>query len=567
MVEGFLMGRVAFRVLQVLLGTVGGLLVVPYAVNIDTGGTAPTWLMPRIGWLWPTALGCLLLIILLEVGDRLRGSGSTISPVRPHDPRNFGNALEQVSAYVKARQDGLLAQRIWLTFDERPSAVYPPMHLVQRVSGTEFRLSEHLGVAEVFDGMDQSMLILGAPGAGKTTQLLDLATTLARRARSAEKVEPRIPILLDLAEWSRSGRSRLWPLGRTNRQPRDFTGWLIASLHRRYRIPPPIGRAWLRENRLALLLDGLDEVRDPLQERCVAEINRLHREAGADQIVVCSREADYDRLTARLSLQGAVMIRPLTSDQVTDFLTAANPRLTGLALAIHNDAELRELLTTPLMINVALMAENNGSWLGELEQSESADRRRLIFDAYVVEVLARRRKQPVEDPERTLRAIQILADASVRLNAGVEAVKLDFETFEVAVPAHILEIERHWLIGVGYGAGVLVFATATAIRFGLTGGVVVILLWGSLAPILRIHPAPRIPRIRGFLILLAFWCTLASVFSGAVLILWWLIEQLAPSRMMLFGITVTMTAVTFGLMLWSVQKQGRSPHCPKVNAF
>jgi len=55
--------RSTLRVLQVLFGTVGGLLVVPYAVNLDTGGTAPGWLRPHIGWWWPVALACVAAII------------------------------------------------------------------------------------------------------------------------------------------------------------------------------------------------------------------------------------------------------------------------------------------------------------------------------------------------------------------------------------------------------------------------------------------------------------------------------------------------------------------------
>ena len=230
-----------------------------------------------------------------------------------------------------------------------------------------YRLSDGLDIGGVFDRLDESMLLLGAPGAGKTTQLLDLAAALVDRARGDD--EATVPVLLDLAAWSRRRWSPLdwWRGG--DWQPRSLTDWLVAELGARYGIPSAIGRAWLREGRLILLLDGLDEVSESFRERCVHEINAI-----PGRLVVCSREADYDALAARLSLQGALVIRPLSREEASSYLAARRSRPAGDPVD-----DVGELLTSPLMVNVLLIADDVPS---PVEADPVVWRRRLL-DAYV----------------------------------------------------------------------------------------------------------------------------------------------------------------------------------------
>jgi predicted NACHT family NTPase len=90
----------------------------------------------------------------------------------------------------------------------------------------------------------QALLVLGDPDAGKTTLLLALARELIGRA-NIDPAEP-IPVILNLATWSE------------NCPP--LADWIVEELTVNYQIPRAVGRDWLEEDQLVLLLDGFDEV-------------------------------------------------------------------------------------------------------------------------------------------------------------------------------------------------------------------------------------------------------------------------------------------------------------------
>jgi hypothetical protein len=104
-------------------------------------------------------------------------------------------------------------------------------------------------MAEVFDELDETMLVLGTPGSGKTTMMLELARELLRRANT-DSQHP-IPVVLTLSSWA----LRQEPLG----------DWIVRKLAARYRIPTAQARLWLNADRLVPLLDGLDEVAEEHQ--------------------------------------------------------------------------------------------------------------------------------------------------------------------------------------------------------------------------------------------------------------------------------------------------------------
>jgi hypothetical protein len=404
-------------ILRIALGALTVAFVSPVAVNFATA-KPPQWLEPYSGWSWVVAICCVFLIIILEL-LKDRWSTTSISVHRPN-PRNVALALQRVERYVGERQSGSLTQfaRLALELDEKPLAVLPPSNLVGRIGGREFKVSTKLEILDLFLEMTESMLILGAPGSGKTTQLLDLAAGLVEKARASGSTEgPAIPVVVDLAGWS-TGRNRsLIPWRRRTKQ--DFAKWLLRAIENRFSVPKKVGQKWLEDNNLTLLLDGLDEVSPNDRARCVAAINDLQEKHGISRLAVSCREIDYELTGSRLKMQGALLIRPLSERQVWAFLDAVSPHLAGVGDALQADHELWELLTTPLMLNIMVLAQNHPDWEALGRARTPLQRRRALFDAYVVEVLARRRSGEVSEPRQTLRAVRTLAQATVLSNTGV----------------------------------------------------------------------------------------------------------------------------------------------------
>ena len=89
-----------------------------------------------------------------------------------------------------------------------------------------------------------ALLILGEPGSGKTTILLELAEQLLADATTNEGL--RVPVVFNLSSWA-------------VKQP-PLTDWLVAKLQTLYLIPHKVAQAWVGQDDLLPLLDGLDEV-------------------------------------------------------------------------------------------------------------------------------------------------------------------------------------------------------------------------------------------------------------------------------------------------------------------
>lgn len=209
--------------------------------------------------------------------------------------------------------------RLELGLAEKPGAVERPWAMaLERVGEEERPLPPGTTAADVFRELGGAMLILGAPGSGKTITLLQLAERMLEEAE-LNPARP-VPLVLNLSSWA----ERRLPLAE----------WLVEELHMMYGVSKKVSPAWLAGANYTLLLDGLDEVAAGQREACVEAINSFHRENGFRQIVVCSRTGDYQRLRARLQLMGAVVIRPLTAEQVDDYLTAGGQALAAARAAV-----------------------------------------------------------------------------------------------------------------------------------------------------------------------------------------------------------------------------------------
>jgi len=301
---------------------------------------------------------------LNEVG-KARGRRQMLARVR-HDW--IETVLDQ-SLYRLARLD--------LGLEDRPDAVENPLTLlVQEADRPARPLLPGTPISAAFDDQGGALLILGAPGSGKTTLLLELAHDLLDRAEQDEDHE--IPVVFNLSSWA------------VERRP--LTEWLVEELNGRYDVPRKVAKHWVDTEQLTPLLDGLDEVGAEHREGCVKAVNEFRSQHGFVPLAVCGRTADYEALTHRLRLQGGVLIQPLRKIEVQEYIRQAGDSLIKLRRAVDSDPTLWEVLDTPLLLSVAMLAYANSDaeilpMPGSLEE-----RRRDLFAKYIETMLQRRAK-------------------------------------------------------------------------------------------------------------------------------------------------------------------------------
>src|SRR6266700_2090432 len=259
-------------------------------------------------------------------------------PVRPlsHvEQQNRTRLMKRVrTTWIEGVLEHSLHQAALIALDllEQPDALANPWHFeVQETDRSPRPLPGGTSIVQVYDEAEGELLILGEPGAGKTTLLLELARTLLQRAEGGER--HRLPVVFHLSSWAQE----------KERQP--LAKWLVEELTTKYQVPRKPAQVWVNTDQILPLLDGLDEVTSNVRAACVDAINVYHQEHMVP-LIVCSRKTEYFAQTRRLTLRDAVTVRPLTAQQIDDYLSNAGGQLAAVRVALTEDKELQELATT-----------------------------------------------------------------------------------------------------------------------------------------------------------------------------------------------------------------------------
>ncbi|MBL8163268.1 MAG: TIR domain-containing protein, partial [Anaerolineae bacterium] len=362
-------------VLLVGVALIGGLGTPPNMALTQPGGIA-SWLLPVIALI---AAGAGYWYVA-----RRRAADTATVDARTQQT-NRQRMLDKVEEFwVKGVLENALAESG--AFDLGLAAV-PGATLRHRDYG-DYPLPSSASIGDVFDDMQRELLILGAPGAGKTILLLSLARELLSRARADSKLP--IPVVFNLSSWAAERKS--------------LDEWLVDELRLKYQAPRRVAEGWLvsdllnksasaarrqaqalvTDEQLTLLLDGLDEVAAAHRDACAEAINAFRVAHPQVDIAVCSRSADYDLLTSKLDLRGAVVLQPLSEAQINTYLD--RPQLGALRETLPSDAALREMAATPFLLNT-MAAAYQGASAASLRLPPSDDplkaRRTHLFDAFV----------------------------------------------------------------------------------------------------------------------------------------------------------------------------------------
>ena len=339
-------------------------------------------LMPT--WLWVVlSLSVVAFLVLIDIGDKLSGIfGSPFQRSQPSTDqlertrqqllgivkkevnRRLATSLHELvklDLYMEDQRQRVGSPQYKLVPEDPPKDLEPSFQAVNRVlhqKGNKPPLDLKLTqkIFEVFERQDIAgkLLILGDPGSGKTTELLQMAKDLV--ARAEENAQHPVPVILELSSW--------------NGEPIDK--WVTSQLKKLYNLTEATTQQWLENNQILLLLDGLDELGLTKQRQCIEKINQFVEKTRTSELVVCCRREEYEAGQIELDeLSGAVYLEALKEDQIRQYFEELN-RL-SLWKNISTNPTLLELAQKPLFLFMLVVAYQGNPIRNEQE----------LFDAYI----------------------------------------------------------------------------------------------------------------------------------------------------------------------------------------
>ncbi len=293
-----------------------------------------------------------------------------------HSRRSVGNRyklLKAVKNEVTARLEQSLhnSVRIMLLKETPPQPMQRLWDVDVKIGKrSAFQLKREASIAQVFAQTGGKLMILGTPGSGKTTTILELALELISRAEN--DVEKPIPVLFNLSAWTPKHE--------------NMADWLVAELKSKYQIGNKASKKWIKEKQLLPLLDGLDELEASQREQCLKAVNQLlEGEKSLKHLVISSRLEEYKNSQTKLKLHGAIYLRPLNLNQIREYLMVSRSR--ELWENIKTEPQLLDLAKTPLLLNMMALAYEEILIHAWKRITSKKERYEYLLNAYVRRML------------------------------------------------------------------------------------------------------------------------------------------------------------------------------------
>ncbi|MBD2415648.1 NACHT domain-containing protein [Nostoc calcicola FACHB-3891] len=318
---------------------------------------------------------------MVTIKEFILGQQTTTLVGNPARPKNERILLAAVKEEVTARLRQSLHNAVLINLgkESQPQQVKRPWDAEIKIGlKPAVPLPNTTTILEVFDSQEIAgkLLILGAPGSGKTTTQLELAQELIKRAE--EQPDYPVPVLFNLSSWKDDRQS--------------ITDWLVAELKSKYGVSNKLAKDWIKDHQLLPMLDGLDELKPQRQELFIVAVNQfLKSKYRPLYLVICSRTEEYENLvkasTTYLILNGAICLHPLTNNQIYDYLITVNHL--NLWQIINADLNLLKLVRTPLLLSVTILTYQEISIEHWQHLKSTKDRLEYLLDKYTQRMLVR----------------------------------------------------------------------------------------------------------------------------------------------------------------------------------
>lgn len=239
--------------------------------------------------------------------------------------------------------------------------------LIIRGNNEDVTLPEDMSIETIFNLYHSKLVILGAPGSGKTFTSRQLLRKIAQD--SLEDYNKAIPVFLNLSSW---GMEQL-----------ALEYWIQDEIYKQVGIRRKIVEQWLEEDMLILILDALDEVPTAKRQFCADAINTFIQKNRQTKIVVTCRYEEYSSLITKLEIPTTISLLPLKRNQIDIYLSVPDLKMKAVRELLDEDENLLKLAETPLLLRVMTLAYS-GMTRQEIDDLLTIEKRlRHLFHSYI----------------------------------------------------------------------------------------------------------------------------------------------------------------------------------------
>lgn len=345
-------------------------------------------------------------------------------------------------------------------------------------------------LTEYYQDAHGRLLLVGVPGAGKTTLLLQLELELL------EQETTRIPVILNLARWNSTFST--------------LEDWIQEILPSEMGLTTnkKIAGDLIEQDRLILLLDGLDEVEEENREVCLEAIG-IYGEDPDRHFIISSRIEEYKAAAKDAPVNSQVEVDTLKYEQLIEQLEKIeqNEGSNRLLAALKEDELLREIAEIPFYFNTLQLLFARGNYLHEFNFSalDIEDRKQEI-EQYFVSEMFRKLNPKGYDAQSITKSLGFFASRLKRENL------VDFE---------LIDLEYSWgkLSKWQAVTGASLKGLVEGLRFGLVLNLVTIPFTVLGAPLLVYFiDGPEEKPFEGMIESLCF-----SIVNGLISVLYWIL--------------------------------------------